>query len=83
MLVVAATLRLDRLHLALQEAFGWTNSHLFEFFAGEVRWGVLIPTTITAASPWMPPKRGFAMSSARPALRRFIISTTSATAGTM
>src|ERR1700728_1514263 len=34
-LVVRVTLRLDRLHLTLQEAFGWTNSHLFEFFAGE------------------------------------------------
>ncbi|MGY3359968.1 hypothetical protein ACVWZK_006631 [Bradyrhizobium sp. GM0.4] len=34
-LVVPLTLRLDRLHLTLQEAFGWTNSHLFEFFAGE------------------------------------------------
>ncbi|WP_082653917.1 MULTISPECIES: plasmid pRiA4b ORF-3 family protein [Bradyrhizobium] len=39
-LVVPVTLRLDRLHLTLQAAFGWTNSHLFEFFAGEVRWGI-------------------------------------------
>ncbi|MCK1346466.1 plasmid pRiA4b ORF-3 family protein, partial [Bradyrhizobium sp. 166] len=29
-LVVPLTLRLDRLHLTLQAAFGWTNSHLFE-----------------------------------------------------
>jgi hypothetical protein len=36
-------LRLDRLHLTLQEAFGWTNSHIFEFFAGEVRWGIPDP----------------------------------------
>ncbi|MCP1846077.1 hypothetical protein ACVIHI_009145 [Bradyrhizobium sp. USDA 4524] len=42
-LVVPLTLRLDRLHLTLQEAFGWTNSHLFEFFAGEVRWGIPDP----------------------------------------
>jgi hypothetical protein len=42
-LVVPVTLRLDRLHLTLQAAFGWTNSHLFEFFAGEVRWGIPDP----------------------------------------
>ncbi|WP_245473683.1 plasmid pRiA4b ORF-3 family protein [Bradyrhizobium zhanjiangense] len=42
-LVVPVTLRLDRLHLTLQVAFGWTNSHLFEFFAGEVRWGIPDP----------------------------------------
>ena len=42
-LVVPFTLRLDRLHLTLQEAFGWTNSHLFEFFAGEIRWGIPDP----------------------------------------
>ncbi|WP_245283363.1 plasmid pRiA4b ORF-3 family protein [Bradyrhizobium sp. WSM2793] len=42
-LVVPVTLRLDRLHLTLQAAFGWTNSHLFEFLAGEGRWGVPDP----------------------------------------
>ena len=42
-LVVPVTLRLDRLHLTLQTAFGWTNSHLFEFFAGDVHWGILDP----------------------------------------
>ncbi|UPT95866.1 plasmid pRiA4b ORF-3 family protein [Bradyrhizobium barranii subsp. apii] len=42
-LVVPVTLRLDRLHLTLQEAFGWTNSHLFEFFAGEAHWGIPDP----------------------------------------
>lgn len=42
-LVVPVTLRLDRLHLALQEAFGWTNSHLFEFFAGKAHWGIPDP----------------------------------------
>jgi len=42
-LVVPLTLRLDRLHLTLQEAFGWTNSHLFEFFAGEAHWGIPDP----------------------------------------
>ncbi|WP_024511583.1 plasmid pRiA4b ORF-3 family protein [Bradyrhizobium sp. ARR65] len=42
-LVVPFALRLDRLHLTLQAAFGWTDSHLFEFFAGEVHWGILDP----------------------------------------
>jgi hypothetical protein len=42
-LVVPVTLRLDRLHLTLQAAFGWTNSHLFEFFAGDVHWGIPDP----------------------------------------
>jgi hypothetical protein len=42
-LVVPVTLRLDRLHLTLQAAFGWTNSHLFEFLAGEGRWGIPDP----------------------------------------
>jgi hypothetical protein len=34
---------LDPLHLTLQAAFGWTDSHLFEFFAGEVHWGIPKP----------------------------------------
>ncbi|MCK1374924.1 plasmid pRiA4b ORF-3 family protein, partial [Bradyrhizobium sp. 49] len=42
-LVVPLTLRLDGLHLTLQEVFGWTNSHLFEFFAGEAHWGIPDP----------------------------------------
>ncbi|WP_316168653.1 MULTISPECIES: plasmid pRiA4b ORF-3 family protein [unclassified Bradyrhizobium] len=42
-LVVPVALRLDRLHLTLQTAFGWTNSHLFEFLAGEGRWGIPDP----------------------------------------
>ncbi|UGY20624.1 plasmid pRiA4b ORF-3 family protein [Bradyrhizobium septentrionale] len=42
-LVVPLTLRLDRLHLTLQAAFGWTDSHLFEFHAGEGRWGIPDP----------------------------------------
>jgi hypothetical protein len=42
-LVVPVTLRLDRLHLTLQAAFGWTNSHHFEFRAGEARWGIPDP----------------------------------------
>lgn len=36
-------LRLDRLHLTLQAAFGWTDTHLWEFRAGDVAWGPLDP----------------------------------------
>lgn len=36
---VPLTIRLDRLHLALQAAMGWTNSHLYEIRAGDVGWG--------------------------------------------
>ena len=38
-LVVPVGLRLDRLHLVLQAAFGWTNTHLYEFRAGGLGWG--------------------------------------------
>jgi pRiA4b ORF-3-like protein len=34
------TIRLDRLHLVLQAAIGWTNSHLYELRAGDVGWGI-------------------------------------------
>jgi Plasmid pRiA4b ORF-3-like protein len=37
------TLRLDRLHLAIQGAMGWTNSHLYEIRAGDVGWGMTDP----------------------------------------
>ena len=37
---VPLTIRLDRLHLALQAAMGWTNSHLYEIRARDVCWGV-------------------------------------------
>src|SRR6516225_2051479 len=36
-------IRLDRLHLALQAAIGWTNSHLYEIRAGVVGWSTLYP----------------------------------------
>jgi hypothetical protein len=29
-------IRLDRLHLTIQAALGWTNSHLYEIRAGDV-----------------------------------------------
>ena len=40
---VPLTIRLDRLHLALQAAMGWTNSHLYEIRARDVGWGVPDP----------------------------------------
>ena len=40
---VPVTVRLDRLHLAIQAAMGWTISHLYEIRAGDVGWGVLDP----------------------------------------
>ena len=50
-LVVPVNLRLDRLHLTLQAAFGWTNSHLFEFHAGEARWGIPDPVDHFGSQP--------------------------------
>ena len=42
-LVVPLTIRLDRLHLTLQAAFGWTNTHLYAFTAGGIDWGIPDP----------------------------------------
>jgi hypothetical protein len=36
---VPLTIKLDRLHLVLQAAMGWTNSHLWVIHAGDVSWG--------------------------------------------
>ncbi|WP_256478584.1 plasmid pRiA4b ORF-3 family protein [Bradyrhizobium barranii] len=82
-LVVPVTLRLDRLHLTLQEAFGWTNSHLFEFFAGEAHWGIPDPDNDYGHQPMDARKARLCDTFARPAPRRSTISMTSATAGTM
>lgn len=38
-IVVPADIRLDRLHLVIQAAMGWTNSHLYEFRIGGTGWG--------------------------------------------
>ena len=35
--------RLDRLHLTIQAAMGWTNSHLYEILAGGVGWSTPYP----------------------------------------
>jgi Plasmid pRiA4b ORF-3-like protein len=42
-LEVPFAITLDRLHLTLQAALGWTNSHLFEFSVGDDRWGIPDP----------------------------------------
>ena len=42
-LQVPGTIRLDRLHLTLQAAMGWTNSHLYMFEAGGATWGLPDP----------------------------------------
>jgi pRiA4b ORF-3-like protein len=36
-------IRLDRLHAVLQAAIGWTNSHMWEFRARDVGWGIPDP----------------------------------------
>lgn len=50
-LVVPLTIRLDRLHLTLQAAFGWTNTHLYAFTAGGVDWGIPDPDLPTGDQP--------------------------------
>jgi hypothetical protein len=40
---VPLDIRFDRLHLTIQAALGWTNSHLYEIRAGDVRWSTLYP----------------------------------------
>ena len=36
-------IRLDRLHLTIQAAMGWTNSHLYEIRAAGVGWSTPYP----------------------------------------
>lgn len=40
---VPLAIRLDRLHLVIQVAMGWTDSHLYEIRAGDVGWGIPDP----------------------------------------
>jgi hypothetical protein len=37
---VPLSIRLDHLNAVIQAAMGWTNSHLWEFRAGETGWGI-------------------------------------------
>lgn len=54
--VVPADIRLDRLHLVIQAALGWTNSHFYEFQIGGAGWGEPDPDGSTTGR-WRP-KRG-------------------------
>jgi hypothetical protein len=38
---VPLSMRLDRLHLLIQAAMGWSNSHLYEIHAGNLGWGIV------------------------------------------
>jgi hypothetical protein len=40
---VPLAIKLDRLHLTIQAAMGWTNSHLYEISAGGASWGTPDP----------------------------------------
>jgi hypothetical protein len=42
-LEVPLDIRLDRLHLTIQAAMGWTNSHLYELRAGDTGWSTPYP----------------------------------------
>jgi Plasmid pRiA4b ORF-3-like protein len=42
-LEVPLSIRLDRLHLAIQAAMGWTNSHLYEIRTKDAGWGIPDP----------------------------------------
>jgi hypothetical protein len=41
--VVPAAIKLSKLHMVIQAAMGWTNSHLHEFEIGDDRYGVPDP----------------------------------------
>lgn len=43
-------IRLDRLHLLIQAAMGWTNSHLYEIRVGDVGWAFPIRAGRTVRS---------------------------------
>ena len=82
---VPLKIKLNRLHDVIQAAMGWTDSHLYEFRAGGVGWGVpdpdghydgpCPPSARTNPACWMSSK----MSAPRPS----ITFTTLATTGTM
>jgi hypothetical protein len=40
---VPLSIRLDRLHLVVQAAMGWSNSHLYEIITGDLSWGIVDP----------------------------------------
>ena len=56
-------IRLDWLHLTIQAAMGWTNSHLYEIRAGGVGWSTPYPMRIGPATSSMLAKLGSARCS--------------------
>ena len=50
-LTVPVDLRLDRLHLVLQAALGWTNTLLWEFRARDIGWGIPDPEWDRGSGP--------------------------------
>ena len=78
-LEVPVTIRLDRLHLVLQAAMAWTNSHLYEIRARDVAGAC--PILTSATDRLMPARPGLPTSWKMSGSSRSDISTTSATAG--
>ena len=79
-LQVPADIRLDGLHLTLQVAMGWTNSHLYMFEAARATWGIADPD-FGGEGPARQQKPLWAKSSRTPAKRRSTTSTILATTG--
>lgn len=78
---VPLKIRLDRLHVVVQAAMGWTNTHLYEFRAGGAGWGVPDPDGFYDGP--MPAKKATLQKVMRiPAPGRSSMSMTSATTGT-
>jgi hypothetical protein len=50
-IVVPLAIRLDRLHLTLQAAFGWANAHLYTFTADGMTWGIPDPGFDVGGAP--------------------------------
>jgi hypothetical protein len=63
-LVVPSDWTLDRLHLVLQAAFSWTDSHLHEFRIGGLRYGDLRMAS-AGRRPSTTPGSGWRISPAR------------------
>jgi hypothetical protein len=60
-LEVPFDLRIDRLHLTIQAAMPWTDSHLYELRAGGVGWSTPYPGADVTSS--MPARRASMTSS--------------------
>jgi hypothetical protein len=50
-LEVPLGLRLDRLHLVIQTAMGWTDTHLYEIRVGDLGWGIPDPDWDYGSAP--------------------------------